>query len=103
MLATSVSICAFCPLLVGQRPPHCAQNLYCLFNQGAATTDPAGIRKYSEDLVRLLVSERAGEDRIRPFSAPLAVTAVVFPPLNSQSIIQEVASTSRIPFRSSMH
>ncbi len=42
-------------LLVGQQSPHCAQNLFCLFNQKAAVPNSAGIHKYSEDLIGLIV------------------------------------------------
>ena len=46
----------FCPQADGQPPPpHCAQSLYCLFNQEAAASDPAGIHKYSRDVVDLIL------------------------------------------------
>jgi hypothetical protein len=48
--------CEFSLLLVGQQPLHCAQNLFCSFNQKAAPSDPAEIHKYSEDLIGLIVS-----------------------------------------------
>ena len=37
------------------QPPNCIHVLYCLFNQEAAATDPAGIHKYSRDLVDLIL------------------------------------------------
>lgn len=85
------------PKLAGQQPPHCAQNLFCLFNQEAAAPDPAGIHRYSEDLIGLIVLNPAGEDSIRHFSAVLAVTAVMLPPLDSQFIIQEGSPTMSHP------
>jgi len=60
------------PRLGGQQPPHCAQILFCLFNQEAAATDPAGIHKYSEDLIGLIVPNPAGEDSVRQFANRLA-------------------------------
>lgn len=47
--------------LAGQQPAHCAQNLFCLYNQEAAASDPAGIHKYSEDLIRSVVPSEAKE------------------------------------------
>lgn len=60
------------PPLAGQQPPHCAQDLFCLFNQEAAASDPAGIHKYSEDLIGLLLPNPAGEDSIRQLTNQLA-------------------------------
>ena len=63
---------AFCSPLVGQQPPHCAQILFCLFNQEAAASDPAGIHKYSEDLIGLIVPPEAGKADIEPLADRLA-------------------------------
>jgi hypothetical protein len=65
---------AFCPLLVAQQPPHCAQNLFCLFNQEAAASNPTGIHKYSEDLIGLIVPPEAGKADIEPLADRLART-----------------------------
>ena len=46
---------ACCSSLASQQPPHCAQILYCLFNQRAAASDPAGIHEYSEHLIGRIV------------------------------------------------
>jgi hypothetical protein len=61
------------PKLAGQQPPppHCAQNLFCLFNQEAAATDPEGIHKYSEDLIEAIVPNPAGDDSVRQFTNDL--------------------------------
>ena len=37
------------------QPSNCIQVLYCLFNQEAMASDPAGIHKYSRDLVDLIL------------------------------------------------
>jgi hypothetical protein len=41
--------------MAAQRPAHCAQIFFCLFNQEAAASDPAGIHKYSRDLIDLVL------------------------------------------------
>lgn len=46
---------AVCGRMAAQPPSHCAQNLFCLFNEEAAASDPAGIHKYSRDLVDLVL------------------------------------------------
>lgn len=56
----------------GTQPPHCAQILFCLFNQEAAATDSAGIHKYSEDLIGLVVPNPAGDDFARQIASRLA-------------------------------
>lgn len=63
---------AFCPLLAGQQPPHCAQITFCLFNQEAEASDPAGIHKYSEDLIGLIVPPEAGKADVEPLADRLA-------------------------------
>jgi hypothetical protein len=68
------------PLLSGQQPeappPHCAQILFCPFNQEALASDPAGIHKYSEDLIgnliELIVPSEAGGAEIEPLVNRLA-------------------------------
>jgi hypothetical protein len=45
----------FCGQMAAQRPAHCAQIFFCLFDQEAAASDPAGIHKYSRDLVDLIL------------------------------------------------
>lgn len=45
----------FCPQLAGQQHPRHPTSVPDLFNQEAAASDPAGIYKYSEDLIGLLV------------------------------------------------
>jgi hypothetical protein len=51
--AVQVMLCILlsCSHTVAQGPTHCAQILYCLFDQEAAASDPAGIRKYSKDVI----------------------------------------------------
>lgn len=44
-----------CGRMVAQRPAHCAQIFFCLFNQEAAASDPAGIHQYSRDLIDLVL------------------------------------------------
>jgi hypothetical protein len=44
--------------MAAQRPAHCAQILYCLFDQEAAASDPAGIHKYSRDLIDSILPNR---------------------------------------------
>jgi len=46
---------AFCPHLAGQQHPRHPTSVPDLFNQEALASDPAGIHKYSEDLIGLLV------------------------------------------------
>jgi len=55
----------FCLPLAGQQPPHCAQNLFCLFNQEAAAPSSEGVHKYSKDLIGLIVFNPAGDDSLR--------------------------------------
>lgn len=63
---------AFCPLLAGQQPPHCAQITFCLFNQEAEASDPAGIHKYSEDLIGLIAPPEANKADFEPLADRLA-------------------------------
>jgi hypothetical protein len=44
-----------CGQVAAQRPAHCAQIFFCLFDQEAAASDPAGIHKYSRDVVDLIL------------------------------------------------
>src|ERR1700722_3740657 len=37
--------------------PYCLQLQFCLFNQGPAANDPAGIHKYSDHLIGLIVPD----------------------------------------------
>ncbi len=63
---------AVSPLAAGQQPPHCAQVLFCLFNQEAAANDPAGIHKYSEGLIGLIVPQEAETIDTKPLADRLA-------------------------------
>lgn len=65
-------VAASCPPLLGQQPPHCAQNLFCLFNQEAAANDAAGVHKYSEDLIGLIVFNPAHKNYLRRLTNELA-------------------------------
>lgn len=51
--AVPVMLCILlsCVQIAAQRPDHCAQILYCLFDQRAAASDPAGIHIYSKDVI----------------------------------------------------
>jgi hypothetical protein len=69
ILATGL---AFSSLLAGQQPPHCAQILFCLVNQEATATDPAGIHKYSEGLIEAIVPPGAGKEGFEPLANRLA-------------------------------
>ena len=62
----------FCPLLAGQQPSRRATNVPDLFNQEAAASDPAGIHKYSADLIGLIVPPEAGKVDIEPLANRLA-------------------------------
>jgi hypothetical protein len=59
LAATAISALFFlllsCGRMAAQRPAHCAQIFFCLFDQEAAASDPAGIHKYSRDLVDLIL------------------------------------------------
>jgi hypothetical protein len=46
---------AFCPLLAGQQHPRRTTSVPDLFKQEAQSSEPAGIHKYSEGLVGILV------------------------------------------------
>ncbi|MFP5206246.1 MAG: hypothetical protein ACLGSH_12890 [Acidobacteriota bacterium] len=77
LLATRV-VGLFFVILLGScgrmaaQPSHCAQILFCLFNQEAAARNPAGIHKYSEDLIGLLVPNPSGDGSIRQIADRLA-------------------------------
>lgn len=62
----------FSSTLTGQQPPHCAQVLFCLFNQEAAASDSAGVHRYSEDLVRLIVPPEEADLDVEQFANRLA-------------------------------
>jgi hypothetical protein len=70
----SVLVMAFnlSPTLAGQQPPHCAQNIFCLFNQEATASDFVRIHKYSEDLIGLIVPPEAGKADTEPLANRLA-------------------------------
>jgi len=59
LAATAIPVLFFlllsCGRMAAQRPAHCAQIYFCLFDQEAAASDPAGIHKYSGDLVDLIL------------------------------------------------
>ena len=44
-----------CGRTVAQQPANCIHVFFCLFNQEAAASDPAGIHKYSRDVVDLIL------------------------------------------------
>lgn len=72
VFVTLAMAAASCPPLLGQQPPHCAQNLFCLLNQEAAANNAAGIHKYSEDLIGLVVFNPAHKDSLRRLRNELA-------------------------------
>lgn len=72
LASTLAMVSLFCPPTAGQRTPHCAQNLFCLFNQEALASDQAGIHKYGEDLIELIVPPEAGKAAIEPLADRLA-------------------------------
>lgn len=51
---------------------NCIHVLYCLFNQEAAASDPAGIHEYSEDLIGGIVLNPAGNASVRQLTGRLA-------------------------------
>lgn len=63
---------AFAPLLSGQHPSRRATSVADLFNQKAEASDPAGIHKYSEDLIGLIVPPEAGKVVTEPLANRLA-------------------------------
>jgi hypothetical protein len=60
------------PNLAGQTPPHCAQILFCQFNQEAAATNSVGIHKYSEDLVGAILPNPTDDEAVRRLLSRLA-------------------------------
>ena len=52
---TLLCILLSCGRMAAQRPAHCAQIFFCLFDQEAAASDPAGIHKYSRDLIDMVL------------------------------------------------
>lgn len=71
----------FAAFIVGQaclapnaiaQPPHCAQILYCWFNQQAQASDPTSIHKYSENLVARIVQNPAASDALHQIADRLA-------------------------------
>jgi hypothetical protein len=71
LIAFSV-ISSLCPLLAEQYPSRRATSILDLFNQEAAATNPAGIHKYSEDLIGLLVPPGTEHVNIEPLANRLA-------------------------------
>lgn len=65
MIVSLAVVFPFSAKMAAQQPPHCAQILYCIFNQEAAASDSAGIHKYSKDLIGAIVQNPAGTDSIR--------------------------------------
>jgi hypothetical protein len=63
---------ACCPLLAGQQPARHLTSVPDLFNQEAEASDSAGIHKYSEDLIGLIVPPEAGKAEIEQFANRLA-------------------------------
>jgi hypothetical protein len=70
--ATLVTGLALCSSLTAQQPPHCAQILFCLVNQEATASDPAGIHKYSEDVIEAIVPLEVGKTGFGSFTDRLA-------------------------------
>lgn len=58
--------------MAAQPANHCAQNLFCLFNQEASATGPAGIEKYSHDLIGLIAPPATGKAYIDSLANRLA-------------------------------
>lgn len=72
-LAVVLILCfVFCPPLAGQHPVRRATSVPDLFNQEAAASDPAGIHKYSEGLIELIVPPGAERLDIEPLANRLA-------------------------------
>jgi hypothetical protein len=67
LVAASFPMC-----LTGQKPTANAHNILEEFSREAAASDPAGIVKYSQDLIELLVPEESGGDYIRSLAGRLA-------------------------------
>jgi hypothetical protein len=63
---------AYCSSSASAQPPNCIHVLYCLFNQEAAASDPAGVHRYSEDLIGAIVQNPAGSDSFRRLTNQLA-------------------------------
>jgi len=62
----------FSSRLAGQNPPRRASSVPDLFNQEAEASDPAGIHKYSKDLIGLIVPDEAGKGYIDSLANRLA-------------------------------
>jgi hypothetical protein len=72
-VVSSLVFCvSFCSPMAGQPQAPRNASFLGLFNQEAAASDPAGIQKYSEDIIELIVPERVGKDYIRSLSERLA-------------------------------
>jgi len=72
-LALALAVASlFHPLVAGQQPPRRPTSVPDLFNQEAAASDPAGIHKYSEDLIGLIVPHEAGKSGFEPLTDRLA-------------------------------
>jgi hypothetical protein len=61
-----------CPMLAGQQPARHLTSVPDLFNQEAEASDSAGIHKYSEDLIGLIVPNPAEQNSVRQLRSSLA-------------------------------
>jgi hypothetical protein len=64
-------------MVAGQQQAQLAYSVPDLFNQEAEASDSAGIHKYSEDLIRLIVPDRAGKAYINLLSDRVAGAEVL--------------------------
>jgi hypothetical protein len=62
----------FCPPLAGQKISLCMHVQFCLFNQRAEASDAAGIHKYSEDVIGMLLFDPMAKDSVRQLTGDLA-------------------------------
>lgn len=60
------------PCLTAQQPTAYSYNIFEQFSREAAASDPAETRKYSQDLVELLVPEQSGRDYMDSLAGRLA-------------------------------
>ncbi len=67
-----IILVASCVQIAAQPPVLCTHIIFCLFNQEATASDPAGIHKYSEDLIGLLAPPEAGKAYIDSLADRLA-------------------------------
>ena len=58
--------------MAAEPPAHCAQDLFCLFNQKASASSPAAIQKYSHALVKLIAPPETGMTYVDSLATRLA-------------------------------